>query len=43
MFLILDEMGVFWGDVTCFQFGMLRLIDSGFLSMIMDVFWGILI
>ena len=43
MFLIVDETDVFWVEVTYFQFGMLRLVDIGFLLMIVDVFCKILV
>ena len=41
MFLIVDEVDVFWVEIAYFQFGKLRLFEFGFLSMIMDVFYGI--
>ena len=36
--LSLEETGVFWDDVMCFQFGAWRLISTGFCHQPMDVF-----
>lgn len=40
--LSLEETGVFWDDVMCFQFGALRLISIDFCHQSMDVFlWNV--
>ena len=36
--LSLEETGVFWDDIMCFQIGALRLISTGFRHQSMDVF-----